>query len=172
MCKQVRLIEALQYTQDIIQRWTWLKQKLDLISSNNDYIRCGESNWHSKWKGEDMEDIRGGQNCSIISLMIDVDISQQQPHVKDCMTDFIQMQLWFFGLVPLDICYQFNFLGGEPHGIQSAKDFSSRDWSLYLIWLSHMGWGRVLGTRFLGVMTSAESSHQHASLNLSVWLFI
>lgn len=40
-----------------------------------------------------MEDVRGGQNCSIISLMIDVDISQQQPHVKDRMTDFIQMQL-------------------------------------------------------------------------------
>lgn len=70
-----------------------------------------------------MEDVRGGQNCSIISLMIDVDISQQQPHVKDRMTDFIQMQLWFFGLVPLDTCYQFNFLGVNRMGYKVQKIF-------------------------------------------------
>lgn len=119
-----------------------------------------------------MEDIRGGQNCRIISLMRDVDISQQQPQVKDCKTDFIQIAVMILWPGPIRYLLSVQLFRDEPPGIQSAKDVSSRDWSLYLIWLSHMGWGRELRTRSLGGMTSAESQHRHTSSDLSVWLFI
>ena len=34
-----------------------------------------------------------------------------------------KLQLWFFGLVPLDTCYQFNFLGMNRLGYKVQKMF-------------------------------------------------